>query len=141
MAVDIPLLSALLAAAGILLLTIRGLRQYNRKGHLPPGPTPLPLLGNMLDIPRSNVGPAFSALTKKYGRSTIAYCGIIVSHHICIGNITYLTLLGQPMVVIGSINVAFDLLDKKSANFSGRPVSTVAKMSVVLLSIPLIPRY
>ena len=45
------------------------------------------------------------------------------------------------MVVIGSIKVAFDLLDKKSANFSGRPVSTVAKMSVVLLSIPLIPRY
>ena len=95
----------------------------------------------MLDIPRSNVGPAFSAMTKKYGRSNAVYRGIVVSDHICIGNITYLTLLGQPMVVIGSINVAFDLLDKKSANFSGRPVSTVAKMFAVLLSLPQIPRY
>ncbi|KAM5542456.1 hypothetical protein V8D89_003915 [Ganoderma adspersum] len=111
MTVDILLLSALLCTAGILLLAVRDLSRNTRKGHLPPGPTPLPILGNVLDIPRSSVGPAFSVLTQKYG------------------DIVYFTLLGQPMVVIGSIKAAIDLLDKKSANFSGRPVSTVAKLA------------
>ncbi len=42
----------------------------------------------------------------------------------------YFNLLGQPMVVLGSIKVVFDLLEKKSGNFSGRPVSTVTKLFV-----------
>ena len=44
------------------------------------------------------------------------------------GDVIYFNLLGQQMIVIGSIKAAFDLLDKKSANFSGRPVSTVMKL-------------
>lgn len=56
------------------------------------------------------------------------------------GDIVYFTLLGQQMVVIGSIKAAFDLLDKKSANFSGRPVSTVAKLFVVSSFCDACPR-
>ncbi|KAM5542455.1 hypothetical protein V8D89_003914 [Ganoderma adspersum] len=110
MVVDVILLSAFLATAVILLLAVRDFRRYNSKGHLPPGPTPFPILGNVLDVPRSNVGSAFSALTKKHG------------------DVVYFNLLGQPMIVIGSIKAALDLLDKKSANFSGRPVSAVMKL-------------
>ena len=73
MNVDIVLLSAILSTVGILLLAVRDLRRHSRKGHLPPGPTPLPILGNVLDIPRSRVGPAFSALTEKYGTSNVTY--------------------------------------------------------------------
>ena len=47
---------------------------------------------------------------------------------VLIGDVIYFTLLGQPMVVIGSVKAAFDLLDKKSANFSGRPISVVTQL-------------
>nr|VWP01592.1 Uncharacterized protein [Ganoderma boninense] len=111
MVMDVPLLSAVLATSAILFFALRDLFRRNGKGHLPPGPVPLPILGNILDIPRSSVGLAFSALTKKYG------------------DIVYFNVLGQPVIVIGSIKAAVDLLDKKSANFSGRPVSAVTKLA------------
>ena len=66
MIVDV-VLPAFLATAVIILLAIRDIRRYSRKGHLPPGPPPLPIVGNVLDIPRSSIGPTFSALTKRYG--------------------------------------------------------------------------
>ena len=47
----------------------------------------------------------------------------------------YFDILGQPMVVLGSIKAAFDLLEKKSANFSGRPVSVVMKLYVSCVAL------
>ena len=73
MAMDMIFLSALLAIVFVPLLTLRDSRRYNSKGHLPPGPTPLPILGNVLDVPRSSFGLAFSALNKKYGGSNAAF--------------------------------------------------------------------
>lgn len=67
MAVDLLLLSAILATTALLLFAVRDYRRYGGKGHLPPGPRPIPLLGNVLDIPRCDVGSAFSTLAKKYG--------------------------------------------------------------------------
>lgn len=129
MAMDMIFLSALLVTVFILLLTIRDSRRYNSKGQLPPGPTPFPILGNVLDVPRSRVGFTFSALRKKYGESNLAFpMAEEVPLTSYIGDVIYLNLLGQPMVVIGSVTAAFDLLDKKSANFSGRPVSTVMQL-------------
>ncbi len=69
MIADMLRLSALFASATIVLLTIREFLRYKRKGHLPPGPTPFPIIGNVLDIPRTSAGPTFSAMSKKYGAS------------------------------------------------------------------------
>ena len=44
------------------------------------------------------------------------------------GDIVYFTLLGQQMVVIGSIKAAFDLLDKRAANYSDRKLSSMAEL-------------
>ena len=135
MAVDILLLSAILATSALLLLTVWDIRRYNGKGHLPAGPRPIPLLGNVLDIPRHDVGSAFSTLARKYGASAVTARSIPQSLTTSlIGDIIYFTLLGQPMVVIGSVKAAFDLLDKKSANFSGRPISVVTQLYVAARS-------
>lgn len=38
---------------------------------LPPGPPPLPFLGNVLDFPKKHLGPEFHALSQKYGASSL----------------------------------------------------------------------
>ena len=35
----------------------------------------------------------------------------------------YLNVLGKPVIMLGSIQAAFDLLEKKSSNCSGRPTT------------------
>lgn len=35
---------------------------------LPPGPTPLPIIGNILDFPKSKPWEAYSRLAEKYGK-------------------------------------------------------------------------
>ena len=46
------------------------------------------------------------------------------------GDLIYLDVLGQPMVVLGSYKVARELLDKRSANYSDRPRSIMAQLYV-----------
>lgn len=40
----------------------------------------------------------------------------------------YFSMLGQPVIVLNSVQAAFDLLDKKSANCSGRPTTVFIKL-------------
>ena len=46
------------------------------------------------------------------------------------GDVVYLNVLGQPMVVLNSLQAAQDLLDKRSANYSDRPDSVMTKLCV-----------
>jgi hypothetical protein len=39
----------------------------------------------------------------------------------CPGDIIHLNVLGQPFIVLNSHQAAVDLLDKRGANYSGRP--------------------
>ncbi|KAI0767204.1 cytochrome P450 [Fomes fomentarius] len=70
---------------------------------LPPGPRPLPIIGNALDIPKTAMAAKFRDLSAIYG------------------DILYLSAFGKPMIVLGSHEAAIDLLEKRSANYSTRP--------------------
>ncbi|KAJ6779214.1 cytochrome P450 [Mycena vulgaris] len=69
---------------------------------LPPDPRRLPFVGNILDIPSRDIW--------------LAWLGDIW------GDISSLTVFGQTMVIVNSLDVAEDLLDARGANFSDRPV-------------------
>ncbi|KAG2145579.1 hypothetical protein BD769DRAFT_1346864 [Suillus cothurnatus] len=71
---------------------------------LPPGPRSLPFLGNVTDI--DTVSPWRT------------YIGPIVSCR----------LIGQTVVIINSEKVARQLLDQRSAIYSGRPAGPVPKL-------------
>jgi|HubBroStandDraft_3_1064219.scaffolds.fasta_scaffold1189761_1 hypothetical protein len=58
-------------AALLFVASIRAIHDYRRRGGLPypPGPRPLPIVGNILDIPKDFSWLAYTQFSKKYGTS------------------------------------------------------------------------
>lgn len=77
---------------------------------LPPGPRPLPLIGNVLDLPPPGK-PHYLHWLK---------------HKDKYGPLSSVTVLGQTMIIIHDRQVAYDLMEKNSLKTSGRPISPFA---------------
>ncbi|KAF7343523.1 Cytochrome P450 [Mycena sanguinolenta] len=75
---------------------------------LPPGPRGLPIVGNILDLRRTDSWLNFAKLGEVWGE------------------ILSLTVLGRTMIIINSLEIAEDLLETHGANFSERPVMPMA---------------
>ncbi|KAH6908270.1 cytochrome P450 98A3 [Coprinopsis sp. MPI-PUGE-AT-0042] len=73
-----------------------------RRLPLPPGPKGVPILGNALQIAQ--------------GKSWETYRDWAATF----GDIVYLEAIGQPMLVLSSLKVINDLLEKRAGNFSDR---------------------
>ncbi|KAI1791793.1 cytochrome P450 [Ganoderma leucocontextum] len=93
----------------------------SRRLPLPPGPKLLPVVGNMLDWPTRNQWAALRDMCAQYG------------------DILHFKVLGQHLVVLGSPEAMFELLEKRSANTSDRqqvPLMTLTEMNVNLSVMP-----
>ncbi|KAK0436566.1 cytochrome P450 [Armillaria borealis] len=73
-------------------------------GPFPPGPKGLSFIGNVLDVPSKKEWLTFARWGKKYG------------------DIASVSFLGRCIVVINSAQTAIDILDKKGAIDSDRPI-------------------
>ncbi|KAK0387865.1 hypothetical protein NLU13_4110 [Sarocladium strictum] len=80
------------------------LSRGNVKLPLPPGPPGEFLLGHLRVIPTFNPEYSFIKWSKEYRSDILAF-----------------KVLGQPVIVLNSVQAAVDLLDKKGANFCDRP--------------------
>ncbi|KAF4601249.1 hypothetical protein EYR38_005901 [Pleurotus pulmonarius] len=75
-----------------------------RRLPLPPGPKGLPLVGNILDMPKEQEWLTFAKWGEKWG------------------DICSISILGQTIIILNSPEAATDMLDKKSSIYSDRPV-------------------
>ncbi|OBZ67591.1 O-methylsterigmatocystin oxidoreductase [Grifola frondosa] len=98
----------ILVAIVILKYTRDATKSRNRP--LPPGPKPLPIIGNILDMPQTLPWITFRDWSEKYG------------------DVVHIRLLEQPVVILGSPKAAFELLDKRSANYSDRARSPLVSL-------------
>ncbi|CAA7261124.1 unnamed protein product [Cyclocybe aegerita] len=76
---------------------------------LPPGPKRLPLIGNILDLPRKFEWETYHK-----------WCAELNT------DILYLNFAGTNVVVLDTYEAAYDLLEKRSSIYSGRPQQTMA---------------
>jgi len=70
---------------------------------MPPGPTPLPFLGNKLQLPKSKPWIQFQEWSKKYGPIFTVWIG------------------RRPTIIISDPNIAAELMEKRSIKYSSRP--------------------
>ncbi|TCD63400.1 hypothetical protein EIP91_005582 [Steccherinum ochraceum] len=113
----VAVLSILLAIRGIL----RSIRESNNALPLPPGPKPLPVVGNLLDMPKDWPWHAFQAWCEKYG------------------DVLFLKLPKASLLVLGSFEAATDLLEKRSAIYSDKSTTEMMKLMRWEWSMAIMP--
>ncbi|KAF8637102.1 hypothetical protein AX17_003006 [Amanita inopinata Kibby_2008] len=86
----------------IVLLFIRRLCSSSRKQY-PPGPKAFPLIGNALQVPAERPEERFLEWGSRYG------------------DIVYIRLFQQPVVILNGLQVARDILEKRGSIYSDRP--------------------
>ncbi|KAA1467703.1 cytochrome P450, partial [Dentipellis sp. KUC8613] len=86
----------------------------------PPGPTPLPILGNLLQL-STTPWVQFARWGKKYGPVTSA------------------TVLGRQFIIVNSHQAAHEIMEKNSSASSSRPVLAMASMSGWGGILPMVP--
>ncbi|TFK27923.1 cytochrome P450 [Coprinopsis marcescibilis] len=85
----------------------------------PPGPPRYPIIGNALNIPLKFQWKVFSQWSKLYGD----YRRFSVSR----GDMIYMEILNQPVLVLNSVRRIEDLLEKRSALYSDRPTAPMLR--------------
>ncbi|TBU24746.1 cytochrome P450 [Dichomitus squalens] len=103
-----------LGIISLLVLYIRSLAQWRARTRglaLPPGPRPLPIVGNMFDVPKSHAWVRYRELCAQYG------------------DILHLRVFGQSTVVLGSADVIHQYLEKRAANTSDRKQSPMIELT------------
>jgi hypothetical protein len=92
----------------------------------PPGPKPYPVIGNALDIPlNDDLLSAFDEWKAAYGvyRSIPVTVEFIASSS---GPIVHVQALGKHIIVLNTLEVITDLLDRRRKIYSDRPVFQMA---------------
>jgi hypothetical protein len=88
--------------AGLLVLNVLKRQATRRTLPRPPGPKPLPLIGNMFDFPKEKEWLTYRSWNE------------------CYGDIVYIEALGTKLLILGSAAVVNELMERRSAVYSSR---------------------
>ncbi|KAF4580585.1 hypothetical protein EYR38_003184 [Pleurotus pulmonarius] len=89
--------------------TVHSLWKYHRSKY-PPGPTPFPFIGNILNFGRETPWVTVSQWAKQYG------------------DLVHVTVFGRHVVLANSLSVASELFERRSRIYSDRPELTMLTM-------------
>ncbi|OAX41845.1 cytochrome P450 [Rhizopogon vinicolor AM-OR11-026] len=92
---------AVLAALGII-CTLCFFRNKAERLPFPPGPKPLPVIGNLRDLPFKDEAATYNKWAKEHG------------------DLVYANVLGRHLLFVNSLQIANDLFEKRSVNYSDR---------------------
>ncbi|KAH7922734.1 cytochrome P450 [Leucogyrophana mollusca] len=94
-------------AALFAIITLYVIRRRKQRAGLPfpPGPKPLPLIGNLLDLPLKDEAITYNKWAKQHG------------------DLVYANVLGRHLLFVNSPQIATDLFEKRSVNYSDRSSS------------------
>ncbi|KAG2148907.1 cytochrome P450 [Suillus clintonianus] len=123
---SLPMLYSHILAVGIpcIISLVAAFRLTRKRAYplpLPPGPPGLPFLGNALELDTKRPWLTYHAWGKKYGK------------------IVYTRVLGIDMIIISSEAIARELLDRRSAIYSSRPVIPTNEMTGLAFNTVLLP--
>jgi hypothetical protein len=106
-------------------------RIYQRRGRLPypPGPRPLPLIGNLFDIPKEFSWLSYAQLSKKHGM--VFFGGKATLTEEMAGDVLSFHVFGTVIVVLNSLKANKDLLERRADTYSDRPVIPIVEMYVI----------
>lgn len=104
------------------LVALRAVRDYRRRGGLPypPGPRPLPIVGNLFHVPTEFTWLAYTRFAKDYGMNDVLLHALFTMKSV--GDVLCFHVLGRVIVVLNSIEATKDLLEKNGDIYSDRAV-------------------
>ncbi|RDW86505.1 cytochrome P450 [Aspergillus mulundensis] len=103
-----PLTTLLFIFSSLLIARLLIFLSRRPSSPLPPGPKPLPLIGNIHQLPKSLQWLHLYHWSKKYGP------------------IMHLSMGGKPLIILSTHQAAHDLLNKRSSRYSDRPRMVMA---------------
>ena len=86
---------------------------------VPPGPKKLPLLENILDLPRNPQWPKFIEWGRQFSRFSVVHLSSEVTLVID-SNIIHIYAAGNDFVIVNSFDVTIELGNRRSAIYSSR---------------------
>ncbi|KAJ6588878.1 hypothetical protein B0H19DRAFT_223072 [Mycena capillaripes] len=128
--IGIPLDPMLTLASTALIAAVAFIYLKRSSGNrLPPGPRPLPLVGNLFSMPSHSQWETYSKWSKKYSKYMArSFPTSNSSFSRLDSDILCANVLGTSIIILTSLEAATDLLEKRSAIYSDRPRSMMLEL-------------